>query len=182
MSAIIVPLMKWTYAPTENQKWPKHVSCDGAAREMKTRTAWDSNEAGTCQPWWCFSWNGNTHCLRVKSGGKTSAVTVLLMKRNYALPGSQNGEHVSYDDVGYEMEIRTRWGSKEAGTCQPWWCSSWNGNLNTHFLIIENGGKISAMMVPRIKWKYALPDNQKCREQVSLDCSAYEMKIRTRWE
>ena len=119
MSVTMVGLMKWKYTQTESWKWRKwreHVSHDSAANKMEIPTAWESKVAGTCQPWWCVEWNGNTvthflitekmagKCqawwcsgcswnrnthkleLRVESGRNTSGMMVPLMKRNYALP------------------------------------------------------------------------------------------------
>jgi len=38
MSAMMVQLMKWKYAPAESRKWWEHVSHDGAANEKELRT------------------------------------------------------------------------------------------------------------------------------------------------
>jgi hypothetical protein len=38
---------------------------------------------------------------------------------------------------------------------------------------------MSAVILLRLKWKYALPDNQKWREHVSYDCAAHAMELRT---
>ena len=35
MSAVIVVLMEWKYAPPESQKWQEHISLDGAAKKRK---------------------------------------------------------------------------------------------------------------------------------------------------
>ena len=44
--------------------------------------------------------------------------------------------------------------------------------------ISNESGNMSAMIVLLMKWEYAHP-NQKRRKQVSHDCAAYEMEIRT---
>ena len=149
------------------------------------------------------SWNGNTHPLSVKCGRNTSATIALLMKYKYALPDNRKWrEHVSMTVTGHEIQLRTHWRSKVTGISQPWLCCSWN--INTYFLIIENGGNKSALMVPQMKWKYALPkgesggnmspvtvplmewkytlpDNRKWQEQVSIGGVTNAIELRTSW-
>ena len=156
--------------------------------------------AGTCKPWCSSSQNGNTHTLGVKSvrdtlawlllikykyalpddrnvRRKSAMIMVLLMKFKCALPVNQKWqEQVKHDGPAQDMWIRTRCESKVAGTCQPWLCWSWN--INTHFLIIRNGGNMSAviMLVMKLmKWHYAPTERQKWQENVSHDCVPHEI-------
>ena len=150
----------------------KHVSCDGTY-ETEIRTAWESKVAWTYQPWWCCTWDGNTHILIIKSGRNKSALMVLRMKWEYALPGNREcRDQVSLDCADHEMEIRTRWESKVAGTCQSWLWRSWNGN--THQLKVKNGRNMSVVMIQLVEWKYTLPMSRKWREHVSHDCATNE--------
>ena len=136
---------------------------NATVNEMELRTSWKSKVVGTSQRWWCRKWNRITHCLGAESGGNTSAIIVLLMIWTYTpTERRKRREHVSHDCASHKMYIRTtweskvagtcqtwrcsvahgigirtRWESKVAGTCQPWLCCSWN--INTHFLIIDNG-------------------------------------------
>ena len=84
--SMIVPLMKWKHALPDN----RYVSHDCIAHEMDIRTGWNSKVPRTCQAWLCYTWNGNTHWLRVQSGGNMSAVMVQIMTWNYALPASKH--------------------------------------------------------------------------------------------
>ena len=43
----------------------------------------------------------------------------------------------------------------------------------------QNGRNKSATIMLLIKYKYALPDNQKWREHVSRDGAAHELQLRT---
>ena len=193
MSAIILLLMTWKYPLAESQKWREHVSndcpsyemeirttCESkwrehvtrncATYEMEIRTGWESKVAGTCQQWLCCLWNGNTHRLKVESGGNISAMKVgtcqqwlcclwngnthiliksdgnklativLLMKWKYAHPNRKWRVHVSHDCTAYELETRTGCELKVAEICQQW-------------LLF-------------MKWKYALPDT-------SVKCNFY---------
>ena len=99
--SMIVQLMEYKYALPDDQKWREQVSLDGATNEMKLRTAWESKVPmeRTCQPWLCCLWNGNTHPLRSESGRNMSAMIVLLMKWEYALPDNWKWrEQVSLDN------------------------------------------------------------------------------------
>ena len=81
------------------------------------------------------------------------------MNWKYALPESRKWqEHVRRDCAAYELEIRTAWESKVAGACQAWLCCSWIGN--TYILTIKSGGNISALIMPRTKRNYTLPESQ----------------------
>ena len=170
MSAMIVTLIKWMNIPTESQKWRGHVSCNCVAHEIEIRTTWDAKVAGTCQSWFCCSWNGNTHWLKVESGARNMSAMIIvpLMKWKRALSDSRKWqEHVSHDCAAHEMEIRTHWESEVTGTCQPWLCCSWNGN--THNLRRKSGENISVIILLLMKWKYALAESWKWREPVSSD-------------
>ena len=154
---------------------------------MAIHTGWESKVAGVCQPWSYYSWNENTHWLRVESEGKLSDMIVLFMKWKYALARSQKcREHVNHDYVAHEMDIRTTWEEKVAGTYQSSLsgCCLWNGN--THRLKVESGGNLSAVIINSdwllMKWQYTLAEIQKWREYVTVDCITHEMKIRTGWE
>ena len=182
MLAVIVLHVKWKYAPAESQKWPERVSNDCTAYEMGIRTGWGSKIAGTCHPWLCSLWKGNTHSLRLKVAGtfeqwlccswngntyrlrnessrNMSAMIVLLMKWNYTLAKRRKWrEHVSNVCATHEMEIHTLWESKVARTCQHWlWCSL---NGNTHWLG-EKSGRMSAMTGLLREWKYPLAESRK---------------------
>ena len=109
-----------------------------------------------------------------------SATIGPLMKWKYALSESQKWcGHVSHAYAAYEMEIRTGWESKVAGTCQQWLCS-WNAN--THWLRVESGWNMSAMIVVLMKCKYALAESQKWQEHVSNNWAAHVIEIHTVWE
>ena len=79
-----------------------------------------------------------------------SDMIVLHMKYKYALPDKGRWrEHVSRDNgLPHGMGLHTRWESKVAGTRQPWLCCSWS--IYTHFLIIENGGNMSAVIIVQL--------------------------------
>ena len=76
---MIVLLMKYKYAPSKSRDWREHVSNNCAPYEMEIRTG---------------------------CGGNKSAMTVLLMKWEYAHPDQKWREHVSHGCAAYEMEIR----------------------------------------------------------------------------
>ena len=76
MSTIIVLLMKYEYALSDNRKRREQVSLDGITNEMRIFT----------------------YFLRVESEGNMSALILLLMKYKYALPNNRKWrEHVSRD-------------------------------------------------------------------------------------
>ena len=177
-------LMKWKYAQPKTEKRREHISYYSATYEIEIHTGWKLKVAGTCQQWLitrigCL-WNGNTHWLRVEGGVNMSALIAPLMKCKYALAEIQKWrEYVTVDCTTYQMKIRTGWKSKVTGNCQTWLCCSWNGN--THRLGVKSGVDMSAMIVLLMKWKYVLPEIQKCREHVNHDCATHEMEIRTGW-
>ena len=126
-------------------------------------------------------WNGTTHRLRVENGGR---------------------EHISKNCASYEMDIRTGWDSKVAGTCRKWRCYIWSGN--TYILIKSNGNMLAmiVMLMKRkcahsnqsgrymlvtivllMKWTYA-PSTKRVEMAGTCNdvCSAHEIEIRTIWE
>ena len=68
---------------------------------------------------------------------------------------------------------------KVARTCQPSLHCLWK--RNTHPLRSRSGGSMSGMIVLLMKWKNALPDNQKWWEHVTIVNAANEIELRTTW-
>ena len=67
VSAMTMLFMKYGYALPDNRKGREHVSHNGAAREIRLRTHWESKVAGTSQLWLCCSWNISTHFLIIEN-------------------------------------------------------------------------------------------------------------------
>ena len=180
ISAMIVWLMGCKCTPPDEWKWQEHVSHYGAAHEMGTHACLELTVAGTCQPWWCYSWDINTHLLIIENGRNKSAMMVQLTKCNYAPTESQNGRKGSATIMllikyKYALPDNQKWQehvSRDGAAHEPWLCTHW----------VKSSWNMSAIIVLLLKYKYPLPDSRKWQEHISHDNALHEMRIRTHWE